>query len=304
MTWRDGVNATKWIPVISTAETLNGIPQGLSSRQCYEESRFDPDALNPHSGAIGLFQLLPQYFPGAGRDPVADTGKATKYLASLAKRFGGDWQLALAAYDWGPGSVDKWMKAKGTFDTLPKETRDYVSQIVADVPVEGVLCKIQSPTSPATGSPIKASSPAIQSADSSPSLWSRLSSPFTRKAQIPSLSVSPSEQSAPSSSPISSPTANQPEVSMSTPAPNPVLKAAAPTLITAIADVKACLNTILTGDPLQIGLRAGPAAAILVSQLELLLPGLASAESGAVLTDVNTRLDGLTAKLQAVAAAT
>jgi hypothetical protein len=87
--------------------------------------------------------------------------------------------------------------------------------------------------------------------------------------------------------------------SMST--PNPILKAAAPTLITAIADVKACLNTILTGDPLQIGLRAGPAAAILVSQLELLLPGLASAESGAVLTDVNTRLDGLTAKLQAVA---
>jgi len=83
-------------------------------------------------------------------------------------------------------------------------------------------------------------------------------------------------------------------------ATNPVLKAAAPTLIQAIADVKACLNTILTGDPLQIPLRAGPAAAILVSQLELLLPGLGTAETGAVLTDVNTRLDGLTAKLTAL----
>ena len=134
MTWRDGVNATKWIPVISTAETLNGIPQGLSSRQCYEESRFVSNALNPHSGARGLFQLLPEFFPGAGGNPVKDIGTATKYLASLAKRFGGDWQLALAGYDWGPGSVDKWMKDHGTFDTLPKETRDYVSQIVADVP--------------------------------------------------------------------------------------------------------------------------------------------------------------------------
>jgi hypothetical protein len=82
--------------------------------------------------------------------------------------------------------------------------------------------------------------------------------------------------------------------------PNPVLVAAAPTLIAAIADFKTCLNTILTGDPLQIPLRAGPAAAILVSQLELLVPGLASAESGAVLADANSRLDGLTAKLQAL----
>lgn len=84
---------------------------------------------------------------------------------------------------------------------------------------------------------------------------------------------------------------------------NPILKAAAPTLIQAIELVQTALNTILTGDPLQIPMRAGPAAAILVAQLELLLPGLASAETGAVNTDVQAKLAGVITKLQGLNAA-
>ena len=80
--------------------------------------------------------------------------------------------------------------------------------------------------------------------------------------------------------------------------PNPVLVAAAPTLIQAVQLLQTAINTILTGDPMQIPLRAGPAAAIFVSQLELLVPGLASAETGAVQTDVNAKLGGLITKLQ------
>lgn len=87
---------------------------------------------------------------------------------------------------------------------------------------------------------------------------------------------------------------------MSTPAPNPILKAAAPTLITALQEFKVALNTILTGDPMQIPLRAGPAAAILVAQLQLLLPGLAVAETGVVQTDVNAKIDGFISQLQAL----
>ena len=83
--------------------------------------------------------------------------------------------------------------------------------------------------------------------------------------------------------------------------PNPILVAAAPTLIQAIAYLKTCINTILTGDPAQIPLRAAPAAAILVSELQLLLPGLAVAETGVVTAEVNTKLDALTAQLQAIA---
>lgn len=81
---------------------------------------------------------------------------------------------------------------------------------------------------------------------------------------------------------------------------NPVLQAAAPTLIQGIELFQAALNTILTGDPMQIPLRAGPAAAILVAQLELLLPGLATAEVSAVNTDVQAKLSGLVTKLQAM----
>lgn len=82
--------------------------------------------------------------------------------------------------------------------------------------------------------------------------------------------------------------------------PNPILKAAGPTLIMALQEFKAAINTILTGDPLQIPMRAGPAAAILVGQLQLLLPGLVVAETGVVQADVNTKIDGLVSQLQAL----
>lgn len=80
--------------------------------------------------------------------------------------------------------------------------------------------------------------------------------------------------------------------------PNPVLVAAAPTLIQAVQLLQTAINTILTGDPTQIPLRAGPAVGILVNQLELLLPGLATSEVGVVQTDINTKLGGLITKLQ------
>lgn len=82
--------------------------------------------------------------------------------------------------------------------------------------------------------------------------------------------------------------------------PDPILKAAAPILIKAVKDLQAAINTILTGDPLQIPMRAGPAAAILVGQLQLLLPGLVVAETGVVQADVNTKIDGLVSQLQAL----
>jgi hypothetical protein len=89
---------------------------------------------------------------------------------------------------------------------------------------------------------------------------------------------------------------------MSTPtpttaAPSPALVAASPYLKQAIADLKACVNTILTGDPAQIGLRAGPAVTIFVNQVVLLEPGILAAEEGIVQSDINSKLDALSAKL-------
>jgi hypothetical protein len=81
---------------------------------------------------------------------------------------------------------------------------------------------------------------------------------------------------------------------------NPVLKAAAPTLITAITDLQSLINTILTGDPLTAPARVMPAVEIFLGQLELLLPSLGVAEIGALNTDVNAKLEAIKTKLKAL----
>jgi hypothetical protein len=79
--------------------------------------------------------------------------------------------------------------------------------------------------------------------------------------------------------------------------PSPALVAASPYLKQAIADIKAAVNTILTGDPAMIGLRVGPALGILVNQLVLLEPGVLAAEQGVLQQSINNDLDALAAKL-------
>jgi Transglycosylase SLT domain len=302
MSWKSGAAASMWIPVLNAAEAKNDIPHDLLARQCFEESGFNPEATNP-SGAVGIMQLLKEYFPNAGKDPVADIESAAEYLASLFKRFN-DWQLALAGYDWGPTILAKTIKKlKGniTLVNLPPETSKYVSQIITDVPVQGILCKTPSlPTSQPPGtntSQARKPSEVLSSGSSSGSSWfSRLTSIWTKSPpqSLPLLASGLSKPSLPTSFPT-----NQQEIDpVST--PNPILKAAAPTLVTALQELQTALNTILTGDPAQIPLRAGPAVAIMIGQLELLLPGLAAAETGVVQSDINTKIGGLITKLQAL----
>lgn len=84
---------------------------------------------------------------------------------------------------------------------------------------------------------------------------------------------------------------------MTTPAPSAALVAASPFLKQALTDVKQCVNTILTGDPMQAGLRAGPAAQILLAKLTLLEPAFLGAEEGALNTTIGSQIDELIAKL-------
>ena len=182
MSWRDGSAAAQWIPVCNTAETKYGIPVSLLARQCYQESRFNPDAHNPISSAVGLMQLLPEYFPGAGRNPSADIDKGAAYLSSLHKRFS-DWQLALAGYDWGPTALAKWIKAGSILNNLPTETHNYVTQIVADVPVEGALCRTQIPQ--VAGDRLPAPSLAAASGPASPLSSTQFTSSTSRPTSIP-----------------------------------------------------------------------------------------------------------------------
>jgi hypothetical protein len=80
---------------------------------------------------------------------------------------------------------------------------------------------------------------------------------------------------------------------------SPAFAAASPILKVVLTNLKAAINTTLTGDPAQIGLRAGPAFAILLNQVALLAPSLATAEVGVVQQDINSKIDSLIAKLPA-----
>lgn len=136
----------KWVPVLNNAELQNGIPHNLLARVAFEESSFLPEVILGQEiskeGCIGIMQLNPKFFPGAGKDPTTDIYTAATFLTSLAVRFGMDWQVALAAYNWGGGNVHHEYAVSAdtyTLADMPAETQNYVKQIVADVPVPGAL---------------------------------------------------------------------------------------------------------------------------------------------------------------------
>jgi len=112
------------------------------------ESAFNPQAMS-HARASGMWQFMPatgrqfelrqNLFRDDRRDVLASTRAALDYLERLHARFG-DWQLALAAYNWGQGNVqralDRNRRARLPLDysslrRLPAETREYVPKLQA-----------------------------------------------------------------------------------------------------------------------------------------------------------------------------
>lgn len=138
--------AGKYKEMIQRILRENGVPQDLIY-QAVAESGFQPQALNARSGAGGMWQFMP--FAGAYNlerngffderfDPEKSTVAYAKYMKGLYAQFG-DWYLAMAAYDWGPGNVQRAVSRTGYADfwellrhnALPAETRAYVPGIIA-----------------------------------------------------------------------------------------------------------------------------------------------------------------------------
>ena len=134
----------QYMPLLNAAEDKYGLPQDLLARMAFQESSFRPGvisgAIKSPVGAVGILQLMPRYFEGAGVSVTTDIDMAGEYLASLHRSFQ-DWQVAVAAYNWGPGNVTHQHTCTGRYclDQMPAETQNYVRQIFTDVPLMGAL---------------------------------------------------------------------------------------------------------------------------------------------------------------------
>lgn len=115
------------------AETINqiatdeGVPASLLAALVWSESSFNPEA-ESSAGARGLAQLMPATAAGLGVDidnPVDNLRGGARYLRQMLDRFGSP-ELALAAYNAGPGAVTK----AGGIPDYP-ETQNYVTKVMA-----------------------------------------------------------------------------------------------------------------------------------------------------------------------------
>ncbi len=105
-----------------------GIPPDLFLRQLGAESSWNPDAVSP-AGATGIGQLMPGTAAELGvdpSDPMQNIDGSARYLKQQYDKFG-DWKLALAAYNAGPGAVEKYGGVP-PYD----ETRNYVAKIMGE----------------------------------------------------------------------------------------------------------------------------------------------------------------------------
>ena len=121
--------ATPYDALIESTAKQNGIDPVLFRRQLYAESRLDPNAPTSPAGAIGIAQFMPgtaAQFHIDPRDPQQAIPAAGRYMAQLKQQFGGNEDMARAAYNWGPGNVQKLQAGTAV---LPDETKAYLARI-------------------------------------------------------------------------------------------------------------------------------------------------------------------------------
>lgn len=133
----NAIPSSPYLSLLQNAEQAFGIPETLLTRMAWIESRFSPSAKSP-AGAVGIMQIVPSAHPGVdAANPSAAIPYAANYLRQLYNQFG-TWEKAIAAYNWGPGNLQKDIAKNGSNwkAGLPLETSNYIAQVnqVIDLP--------------------------------------------------------------------------------------------------------------------------------------------------------------------------
>ena len=150
----EGIRATRAVApkrsrsfddVIEAHASRSGVRAGLVRAVIQVESAFNPRALSS-KGAMGLMQLMPatarQFGVSDAFDPNENVRAGVAYLKQLLDRYSGNERLALAAYNAGPGAVDRFGQSVPPF----AETRDYVKRIRGLAGTEASVSSESDPT--------------------------------------------------------------------------------------------------------------------------------------------------------------
>jgi len=112
--------------IINREAEAHGLDPALIKSVIRVESNFNPNSTSP-KGAMGLMQLMPGTARDLGvhnaYDPVENVRAGTRYLKTLLNRYDGNVDLALAAYNWGMGNVEKRP------GKMPAETKNYIENV-------------------------------------------------------------------------------------------------------------------------------------------------------------------------------
>lgn len=155
--------------VLEQAAAYVGIDPNLVKAVAWVESSWRPRAKSD-AGACGLMQLMPAVCTDEGvidsLDPMQNAIGGARHLRAMIKRFG-DLRLALAAYNWGPGNVQrKHLDAGGA---IPGEVHAYVDHVLARLELERTSVGVQTvPCCTMCGRAIEQCSPGAPAPEGTP----------------------------------------------------------------------------------------------------------------------------------------
>lgn len=123
-------NRRKHTPAIDHIARYYGLPTSLVHAVVAAESAYDANAVS-RTGAVGLMQLMPEtarrYGVGNRRNPADNLNGGTHYLSDLLHKYNNNLKLALAAYNAGESTVERYGNRIPPFE----ETREYIAKVIS-----------------------------------------------------------------------------------------------------------------------------------------------------------------------------